>query len=322
MILAHGCSHTHGTWHAQKYGYNPWPEAAAELLNEECVNIAVPGHNCQAVAYETIEWCFENKMPDKIFIGWPGFNRLNNFVTEPRGWQIDLIGQSYLKVNKLNLKSNSFFFSDIIEKEEYLDKKFININTYLSYQKTMSMLMVQNFCELYNIQYYYFSWDNVPWILLPQYEKNADNEIPTNKQFALSKKIIETINVKNNVFWDWTTYVGCARKLHEWWYGIGIIGHGERYPTGYTQHNTLHSDFDHHWGKDMHEKMGKIFYEFIAEGKSPNPTDRNLELLEKRTNALHPDDEHRKWYWETYDDIKERDYCTSKRINEAKFIYD
>ena len=317
MILAHGCSHTHGTWHAQKYGYNPWPEATAELLNEDCVNIAVEGHNCQAVAFEIVDWCAKHGMPNKLLVGWPGFNRLNNFSTYPSGWQADLIGESILKINKEALIKNSAFYSTIFANDDYRKKTHININTFLAYQKIMAMLMIQDFCKVNNIEYYYFSWDNCPWIFLPEYEEATYRYLPYNKQFIFSEELIRSIDIHNNLFWDWTTYAGCARKLHVWWARQGIIGHGEIYPTNHPRH----PERDHHWGKDMHDKLGELMYNFITRGDTPNPTSRKMELLKKKIEELDPEDDQIRDYWDIYAELKMNIFLDEIK-QEPEFIYD
>ena len=318
MILAHGCSHTHGTWHSHKYGYNPWPEVAGELLEEDCVNIATTGHNCQAISFEIIDWCAKNYIPDKIFIGWPSFNRLNNFTTWPNGWQIDLIGESIVNT-RIPFPKKHPFVSHIFNKETFRNPKFMNINTFLAYQKIMAMSTVQNFCKLNNIEYYYFSWDAVPWIFLPEYEKAA-KKLPYNKEYIFSEELIRQIEIENNVFWDWIPYSNCKRSLHEWWYCNGMIGHGEQVPEHVHYKNSPDLVFDHHWGKDMHDKMGEIFYNFIKFKKKPNPTDRNMELFLKRIKELNPKDDHIPWYLETYEEYMQG--VNDKPKDEITFIYD
>ena len=79
MILANGCSHTHGTDHAVKYNYRDelWPNIMGKLIGDEDVlNIARPGDASQGIAESTIYWMETNSVkPDMVVIQWTYSNR-------------------------------------------------------------------------------------------------------------------------------------------------------------------------------------------------------------------------------------------------------
>ena len=74
MILANGCSHTHGTNHADEYGYKDklWPNIAGKLLGDtNVVNLAKGGDSAGAIADSTIHWLETNTIkPDMVIIQW------------------------------------------------------------------------------------------------------------------------------------------------------------------------------------------------------------------------------------------------------------
>ena len=74
MILANGCSHTHGTSHAIHNGYTDklWPHIAGKVLGDNnVVNLAKGGDSAGAIADSTIHWLETNTIkPDMVIIQW------------------------------------------------------------------------------------------------------------------------------------------------------------------------------------------------------------------------------------------------------------
>ena len=74
MILANGCSHTHGTAHAIHNGYADklWPNIAGKVLGDTTVvNLAKGGDSAGAIADSTIHWLETNTIkPDMVMIQW------------------------------------------------------------------------------------------------------------------------------------------------------------------------------------------------------------------------------------------------------------
>jgi len=79
MILANGCSHTHGTDHAIQFKYKDklWPNIAAEILGEtDVVNLAKGGDSAKSIADSTIHWLETNTIkPEYVLIEWSYANR-------------------------------------------------------------------------------------------------------------------------------------------------------------------------------------------------------------------------------------------------------
>ena len=74
MILANGCSHTHGTNHAvlNNYADKLWPNIAGKLLGDtNVINLAKGGDSAGAIADSTIHWLETNTIkPDMVIIQW------------------------------------------------------------------------------------------------------------------------------------------------------------------------------------------------------------------------------------------------------------
>jgi hypothetical protein len=79
MILANGCSHTHGTQHAVTFKYKNklWPHIAAEILGEtDVVNLAKGGDSAMSICDSTIHWLETNTIkPSYVLIQWTYANR-------------------------------------------------------------------------------------------------------------------------------------------------------------------------------------------------------------------------------------------------------
>lgn len=81
MILANGCSHTHGTAHAIANGYTEklWPHIAGKILGDtNVVNLAKGGDSAGAIADSTIHWLETNTIkPDMVMIQWTYADRFD-----------------------------------------------------------------------------------------------------------------------------------------------------------------------------------------------------------------------------------------------------
>ena len=74
MILVNGCSHTHGTNHAElkKYKDKLWPNIAGEIIGDtDVINLAKGGDSAMCIADSTIHWLETNTIkPDMVIIQW------------------------------------------------------------------------------------------------------------------------------------------------------------------------------------------------------------------------------------------------------------
>tara|TARA_B100000953_G_scaffold258768_1_gene223558 strand:- start:45 stop:1199 length:1155 start_codon:yes stop_codon:yes gene_type:complete len=74
MILANGCSHTHGTKHAEIKNYKDklWPNIAGEVLGDtNVINLAKGGDSNMCIADSTIHWLETNTIkPDMVIVQW------------------------------------------------------------------------------------------------------------------------------------------------------------------------------------------------------------------------------------------------------------
>jgi hypothetical protein len=74
MILANGCSHTHGTKHAdiKKYKDKLWPNIAGKVIGDnDVINLAKGGDSNMCIADSTIHWLETNTIkPDMVIIQW------------------------------------------------------------------------------------------------------------------------------------------------------------------------------------------------------------------------------------------------------------
>jgi hypothetical protein len=74
MILVNGCSHTHGTKHADIKNYKDklWPNIAGEIIGDtDIINLAKGGDSAMCIADSTIHWLETNTIkPDMIIIQW------------------------------------------------------------------------------------------------------------------------------------------------------------------------------------------------------------------------------------------------------------
>ena len=74
MILANGCSHTHGIAHAviKKYNNKLWPNIVGELIGDnDVLNLSKGGDSAQNIADSTIHWLETNTItPDIVIIQW------------------------------------------------------------------------------------------------------------------------------------------------------------------------------------------------------------------------------------------------------------
>jgi len=81
MILANGCSHTHGTNHAvlNNYADKLWPNIAGKMLGDtNVVNLAKGGDSAGAIADSTIHWMETNTIkPDMVMIQWTYADRFD-----------------------------------------------------------------------------------------------------------------------------------------------------------------------------------------------------------------------------------------------------
>jgi len=74
MILVNGCSHTHGTKHADIKNYKDklWPNIAGEIIGDtNIINLAKGGDSAMCIADSTIHWLETNTIkPDMVIIQW------------------------------------------------------------------------------------------------------------------------------------------------------------------------------------------------------------------------------------------------------------
>ena len=74
MILVNGCSHTHGTAHANDYNYKDklWPNIAGEIIGDtDVINLAKGGDSNMCIADSTIHWLETNIIkPEMVIIQW------------------------------------------------------------------------------------------------------------------------------------------------------------------------------------------------------------------------------------------------------------
>lgn len=74
MILVNGCSHTHGTNHAELKNYKDklWPNIAGEIIGDtDVINLAKGGDSAMCIADSTIHWLETNTIkPDMVIIQW------------------------------------------------------------------------------------------------------------------------------------------------------------------------------------------------------------------------------------------------------------
>jgi len=79
MILANGCSHTHGTDHAIQFKYTDklWPNIAGKMLGiDDVVNLGKGGDSAKSICDSTIHWLETNSIkPEYVLIEWTYANR-------------------------------------------------------------------------------------------------------------------------------------------------------------------------------------------------------------------------------------------------------
>ena len=79
MILANGCSHTHGTDHAIQFKYTDklWPNIAGKMLGiDDVINLGKGGDSAKSIADSTIHWLETNTIkPEYVLIEWTYANR-------------------------------------------------------------------------------------------------------------------------------------------------------------------------------------------------------------------------------------------------------
>lgn len=251
MILAHGCSHTNGTWHARHHGYKTWPEVLGEYAGEPVKNIAIGGYNSEACAIELIEYCEMVEKPSMIVVGWPDASRENIFEERPdnRG------------------KDNTIFRTQF---HSYTDKMKEDPRywEYLMAKKFFAMKAVENYCDAHKIDYYYFHWDYFPYM---PYTKYAAEKRKGAYKYARYV----------------SDYLDMGRDLKDtggmWQYCIlnGCVGHCEKKTHGPDGIEV----WDGHMGKDMHDFVGKLMYDFIYDMKRPDPIRTDIEKLEKNLKS-------------------------------------
>ena len=73
MILANGCSLTHGNLNAIEDNFlgETWPFQLGKHLNMDVTNIAMSGAGADYILKKTISWILKNGNPDMVLIGWP-----------------------------------------------------------------------------------------------------------------------------------------------------------------------------------------------------------------------------------------------------------
>jgi hypothetical protein len=152
MILANGCSHTHGTNHAEIKNYKDklWPNIAGEMLGDtDVINLAKGGDSAMCIADSTIHWLETNTIkPDMVIIQWTYHQRFElpyhrKYADDPfRDWMThEPISNSkeapvsdsfvYLKQyprEGINWLTSTSIYLDKVPEEDMLQKKTVDIH--------------------------------------------------------------------------------------------------------------------------------------------------------------------------------------------------
>ena len=321
MILANGCSHTHGTDHAVKYNYRDelWPNIMGKLIGDEDVlNIARPGDASQGIAESTIYWLETNSVkPDMVVIQWTYSNRgLLPAPWNPYHYKASNDGSSYKFYKRegpefmpyngywvqhkgegpnASCAPHKFNVTGIPVDEELVDPETKTF--WESHPDSKVMRRTNNVRRLYEA-------------------REAITKLPMAhtiwlRDWALAQNHVWNYCKAHDIKYYWWTVGTGSWKHHSmsdyfylkpktgemfgnlpsiepWLERQGIIGHMEMYDRGQRIAQGIGGAgamtdiiVDEHRGKDGHKFIGEMCAKYILTGENPDPKSENRELLKQ-----------------------------------------
>lgn len=159
-IIFSGCSETHGDYltdDGENYdGKDIWGFLLSKYLKKSAINLGLGGSSIYEIIKNILKYIDINKKPEKIFCLFPDLNRLNT-PNDP-GVLINKNKENYIGVYPLvSVATQATKFLPKFSKMPHIKEEVIPriIPVWLNIQ---SILVLEKFCKICNIELYYSTW--------------------------------------------------------------------------------------------------------------------------------------------------------------------